>query len=324
MLIQEIRFEVRKGEEDLGTFTKTLQEGEQTQIRIGSDNRSDVRLPRGLASRMHAVCEIPPERNGALFVDFGGTPVSQVNGKDAPKCALNNGDVIGIGDIEIRVTFEPDVHRPVIERVHFRVERMGTGLATLILGSEEPATTHEVLLRVESPSTQFTLGSGADDHVSTELKGVLVRHAVCFFSEDGTEMYVSGHAGSTFLNAENVNSLAQPRSVESGSVIAIGEAWIHVTFNPAAEEEGDTEEASTPLEEMTREALIARVRELEAEVGYLRRVKSSINGYLTAVLENARTQALLAESVQALIRIPQADLEQFRTLLAKLPPELSI
>lgn len=69
-------------------------------IRIGSDERSQLRLEDEGASLMHALIEVGDQ---ATLIDLGSTSGTWVNGARVNRCRLHAGDEIRIGASLVQV-----------------------------------------------------------------------------------------------------------------------------------------------------------------------------------------------------------------------------
>ena len=70
------------------------------QVKIGSHPRSGLFIDDPGVSRVHALVE-PTEQGGAVIMDLGSGRGTLVNGQRVNKQALNNGDRIAVGGVEI-------------------------------------------------------------------------------------------------------------------------------------------------------------------------------------------------------------------------------
>ncbi len=70
-------------------------------LKIGCGATADVRLEGPGVARMHAIIEREGDR--VHIIDLGGVRRTRVNGAEVNKCALNEGDLITIGDVTLRV-----------------------------------------------------------------------------------------------------------------------------------------------------------------------------------------------------------------------------
>lgn len=73
----------------------------QNIIKIGRLANADVQLTSEKVARLHAVIEIADGK--ASIIDLGSTPQTTVNLEKVNKRELENGDVIGVGDVEMVV-----------------------------------------------------------------------------------------------------------------------------------------------------------------------------------------------------------------------------
>ncbi len=76
-------------------------ESDSDVIKIGSMETAQVCLDAPGVSRMHAVVECADD--GFSVIDLGGRPTTRVNGEAVNKRELSDGDVLSIGDAELRV-----------------------------------------------------------------------------------------------------------------------------------------------------------------------------------------------------------------------------
>jgi hypothetical protein len=99
MSTMAIKFEVLKG----GVLIKeeTLS---QNVVKIGRMASSHLQIDDEGVSRMHAVVEIS-DTGEVHIIDLGSAEGTLVNGNKVNKALINNGDVIGLGGVEVRVTF---------------------------------------------------------------------------------------------------------------------------------------------------------------------------------------------------------------------------
>jgi TonB family protein len=100
-----IKFEVTKGAEKITEKTLT-----QDVIKIGRMASSHLQVDDEGVSRMHAVVEVGGGE--VSIIDLGSATGTVVNGSKVNKSPLNSGDVIKLGEIEIKVTFV-EVEQPV-------------------------------------------------------------------------------------------------------------------------------------------------------------------------------------------------------------------
>lgn len=70
-------------------------------LKIGCGATADVHLEGPGVARMHAIIEREGDR--VHIIDLGGVRRTRVNGAEVNKCALNEGDLITIGDVTLRV-----------------------------------------------------------------------------------------------------------------------------------------------------------------------------------------------------------------------------
>ncbi len=73
-------------------------------IKIGKMASSHLQIDDDSVSRMHAVIEVNGP-NDIYIIDLGSASGTVVNGKKVNKAQLNSGDVVFLGDTEIRLTF---------------------------------------------------------------------------------------------------------------------------------------------------------------------------------------------------------------------------
>ncbi len=76
-------------------------ESDSDVVKIGSTETAEVCLDAPGVSRMHAVVECTEGRFSVI--DLGGRPTTRVNGEAVNKRQLSDGDVLSIGDAELRV-----------------------------------------------------------------------------------------------------------------------------------------------------------------------------------------------------------------------------
>ena len=70
-------------------------------IKIGKLASSHLRIDHETVSRMHAVMELTDD--GWLVIDLGSTRGTTVNGERINKCMLKAGDVLTLGDVQLKV-----------------------------------------------------------------------------------------------------------------------------------------------------------------------------------------------------------------------------
>ena len=73
--------------------------------RIGRDSKNDIVIVRGAVSRQHAVIE--QHNNHFVLRDLGSSNGTFVNGERVTERALEHGDVLSFGGLEVTVQLAP-------------------------------------------------------------------------------------------------------------------------------------------------------------------------------------------------------------------------
>ncbi|RMG16660.1 MAG: DUF4388 domain-containing protein [Planctomycetota bacterium] len=177
-----------------GSGSRTLELGPRERVVLGRSKRADLTVSSPRLSRLH--CAVEWTEQGLQLEDLGSSNGTFLNGQRVQRAALRPGDIVQVGGVALRVTFDPSLAC----QLDLRCERCGRMVSmarcedgqVFELGAQflcpECATLaqHEHLSQAERSMVDVLSSEGFEVHEKLSLSSPLIPVFRCTRRELGT------------------------------------------------------------------------------------------------------------------------------------------